>query len=408
MNDDGGLARAGAGDGTALRELLLEEGDDFVEAAYLALLNRRPDAHGGPEYLRALRDGRPKLAILYELYSSPESRRLGADVPGLVEAFAREGIGEAPGAARAAASIQSAEQLLVIEDPHQFIAMAYRVLLKRPADLEGIASYKTRMHEGFSRTRVLHDLFSSDERRRLGTELPGLRAAFRREGLGLPDEAGGAGAGELEQPAQTLAQLLGLHGAAFVQCAHLTLLKRPVEEALLYQQVARLRAGESKLQLLSELASSPPAAAAASRLPGLSATLSRYRLARVPLLGAVLRRFVDVEGNTPAERRARGSEQRVLALEAALAEQLERFEREGQRAEARARELREASHALETRIASLERSDVALRKLTERYMERAPELDPGAAAAASHVPAARLVLDARAEEIYRDLRKADR
>ena len=48
-----------------LQELLLENGEDFVEAAFMALLKRRPDANGGRIYLRALRNGTNKLQILY-------------------------------------------------------------------------------------------------------------------------------------------------------------------------------------------------------------------------------------------------------------------------------------------------------------------------------------------------------
>ncbi len=189
-----------ADDGAALRELLLEEGDDFIEAAYLALLHRKPDARGGPAYLRALRNGTPKLAILYELHASDESRRIGAEVPGLIQAFTREGIGEAPGAARAAAAIRSAEQLLVIDDPDRFVTLAYRVLLKRPVDLDGLANCKTRMRDGIARTQILHELYSSGERQRLGTELSGLREAFRRDGLALADGTDGPGPVEPARP----------------------------------------------------------------------------------------------------------------------------------------------------------------------------------------------------------------
>lgn len=397
-------------DGTALRELLLEEGDDFIEAAYLALLHRKPDARGGPAYLRALRSGTPKLAILYELHSSDESRRIGAEVPGLVEAFAREGIGEAPGAARAAAAIRSAEQLLVIDDPDRFVTLAYRVLLKRPVDLDGLANCKARMRDGIARTRILHELYSSGERQRLGTELPGLREAFRRDGLALADGMDGPGPLQPVQPAQSLAQLLEKQGSDFVECAFLTLLKRPPEAAVLYRQAARLREGESKLQLLGELAALPEGAPAAGRVPGLAAALSRRRLARLPLLGGLVRAFGGIEGDAPAERRARASEQRILALEAALAGQVERFERADLRAEAIARQALDTARELEVRLASLERSDVALRRLMARYMADAPELDPPPLAPAQeqHVPASSLALDLRAEEVFRTLRQTER
>ncbi len=405
MDEQAGLATAGPDDG-ALRALLVEEGDEFIEAAYMALLGRRPDAVGGPSYLRALRGGTPKLAILYELYSSDESRRLGIEVPGLAAALAREGIGEDAGAARAAAAIQSAEQLLVIEDPDTFLKTAYRVLLKRPADLAGVASYKERMRDGTSRTRILHELFSSDERARLGSQLPGLREAFRREGLALAD--GGAARAEPVRPAQSLPQLVALRGAAFVECAYVTLLKRPPDEGELYRQAARLREGDSKLQLLDELAAAPQAAAAVRELAGLPEALGRRRRARLPVIGAVVRMLGDVEGDSQLERRARAGEERVEALEAALGEQVARFDKAALRSEASAQQAMQAAHDLERRIASLERSSAILRKLVARYMEDVPELDLPVPAGEPREPAVRLAVDARAEEILRDLRQADR
>lgn len=406
MDEEAGLAAAAAYDGAALHALLREEGDEFIEAAYLALLNRRPDAVGGPSYLRALRSGTPKLAVLYELYSSDESRRLGIEVLGLVQAFTRAGLGEDAGAARAAAAIQSAEQLLVIDDPDRFLKMAYRVLLKRPGDLEGVASYKERMRDGTTRTRILHELYSSDERARLGTELSGLREAFRREGLRLAD--GGAPKAEPVQPAQTLAQLMALRGAVFVESAYVTLLRRRPDEAELYRQAARLREGDSKLKMLSELAAFPPAAQAVRLVIGLSDALRRRRMARLPLVGALIRLLGDVEADSSVERRARANEERIAALEQALSEQVTRFEKTGLRSDTLVQQSAEVARELAVRIASLERSSAILRKLLARYMVDAPELDLPASADAPREPAVRLAVDARAEEILRDLRKVDR
>ena len=400
MDEYAGLHAPGIND--TLRALLAEEGDEFIEAAYMALLNRRPDAMGGPGYLRALRSGTPKLAILWELYASSESRGMGIEMPGLLEAFSSEGIGEDPSAARAAAAIQSAEQLLVIDDPDSFLRMAYRVLLKRPADLAGVTSYKERMREGTTRTRILHELFSSDERARLGTGLPGLREAFGREGLSLAD---GAAATTPVQPAESLAVLMAQCGASFVECAYISLLKRRPDESELYRQVARLRAGDSKLQVLEELAASSQAAAAVRQLTGLSDALGRRRRARLPLVGAWVR---GTEGDSPVERRARASEERIAALEAALGEQVDRFEKAGLRAEATAQKSMQEAREIEVRIASLERSSAILRKLVARYMAEAPELDLPAAAGLTREPSVRLAVNARSEEVLRDLRKIER
>ena len=72
--------------GIALNELLLEKGDEYIVAAYMALLKRRPDATGGRTYLRALRNGTSKVQILHKLFMSSECHRDEIDLPGLNDA----------------------------------------------------------------------------------------------------------------------------------------------------------------------------------------------------------------------------------------------------------------------------------------------------------------------------------
>ena len=66
-----------------LNTLLGHHGRQFVECAYLTLLNRQPDPGGMLYYLQRLRSGAPKLQILRELYTSDEGRMSGADLPWL-------------------------------------------------------------------------------------------------------------------------------------------------------------------------------------------------------------------------------------------------------------------------------------------------------------------------------------
>ncbi len=395
-------------DNTALRQLLLEEDEDFIEAAYLALLKRRPDARGGAAYLRDLRNGTRKEEILYKLYTSDESRRIGADLPGLTQVFASHGMGDFSGAAARAAKILRAEQLLVIGDAEEFIALAYQVLLKRPADKEGAANRVARMKDGVAKTQILHELFTSPECRRLGTELPGLREAFRREGLDLPAGADPSDGGDLLQPAKTLDELLALQGDAFLECAHVTLLNRPAPPETLHRQAERLHDREAKLELLDELASSREGAAGARRVAGLSAALQRRHLGRLPIVGGLVRLLLGGEGNSLGERRLRASEQRLAALEAMVRRELGRLEQDGLRADEVARQRQDAAHDLEVRVASLERSTIALRQLFERCLATAPDLQAGETSSVPPEPAGQLALDVRTEEVFRDLHKVKR
>ena len=178
---------------TELSEILLEEGEEFVEAAYRALLKRRPDATGGRTYMRALRNGTSKLQVLYELSRSADCLRAGGEIPGLTEACARERIGKQSDEPKIAAPVEAtqithAEQLLVLEDHTKLIEIAYWVLLKRAPDPEGIENYMGKLKSGAGKTPFLHELFTSVECREIGVELPGLRDAFAREGLDVVDE----------------------------------------------------------------------------------------------------------------------------------------------------------------------------------------------------------------------------
>ena len=131
-----------------LDELLVEDGEEFVEAAYQALLKRRPDATGGRIYLSALRRGTSKLRVLYELSLSDDCIRAGGHIPGLQKAFVREGIGveviEPPVIAPPSyvLRITRAEQLLSLTTTDEFIDATYWVLLKRAPDAEGVESYR--------------------------------------------------------------------------------------------------------------------------------------------------------------------------------------------------------------------------------------------------------------------------
>ena len=132
--------------GTELSELLNEDGEEFVEAAYRALLKRRPDSIGGPACLKDMKNGSSKLQILHEISVSDECRIAGGMVDGLTEAHAEERLIEKTRNGRPTAppeilKISHADQLLVIDDHHQLIKAGYWLLLGRAPDAlgEGLA-----------------------------------------------------------------------------------------------------------------------------------------------------------------------------------------------------------------------------------------------------------------------------
>ena len=382
-----------------LDELLVEDGEEFVEAAYLALLKRRPDATGGRIYLSALRSGTSKLRVLYELSLSDDCIRAGGDIPGLREAFVREGIGvaviEPPVIAPPSfvLRITRAEQLLLLAATDEFIEATYWVLLKRAPDAEGVESYRARMQDGANKEQILFEIFTSNECRHLGIELPGLRDTLARAGIHVAEPVVVPPPPDLpEQPEMTLAKLLDLEGSQFVESAFAALLKRTPDEEGLHHRLGQLLAGTSKIQILDEMSASQEAIPAGANISGLPSALKRYHFSQVPAIGRIFALFADVEGNSVAERRGRAAEQRLLTLEAELVERLEQVERckdEIAVIEQRALALRQDSDA---RIASLEKSVLGLRQL----IEQAPQSSQ------------RVALDLRTEEIVRDLKNAQR
>ena len=380
-----------------LDELLVEDGEEFVEAAYQALLKRRPDATGGRIYLRALQSGTGKLRVLYELSLSDDCMRAGGDIPGLQEAFAREGIGAEPIEPPVNSSpdyvlrITRAEQLLLLATTDEFIEATYWLLLKRAPDPEGVENYRARMQDGVIKEQILFEIFTSDECRGLGVELPGLRDTLQRAGIQIPEAVVVPPLPDLPAPPEmTLTELLSLGGGQFVESAYAALLKRTPGKDGLQQRLEQLLAGMSKIQILDEISATPEAVLARANISGLPSALKRYHFSQVPVIGWIFALFADVEGNSVAERRGRAVEQRLSILQAHLVErlkQVERYKDEIATTEQRELALRQDSDA---RFASLEKSVLGLRQLIEQVPHSSQ----------------RVAFDLRQEEIARDLKNA--
>ena len=67
--------------------LMQYQGQQFVEATYVTLLKRLPDADGLNFYLGRMHDGVSKFQILREIFFSQECRDAGIELPGLREAL---------------------------------------------------------------------------------------------------------------------------------------------------------------------------------------------------------------------------------------------------------------------------------------------------------------------------------
>jgi glycosyltransferase involved in cell wall biosynthesis len=123
-----------------------------------------------------------------------------------------------------------------------------------------------------------------------------------------------------------LDDLLHLNGIQFVEGAYRTLLLRQPDESGMRFYLTRLLSGTPKIQILSEIFSSEEARDLAVTLPGLVAAIRWYRLSRIPIFGAVIRSFPNVESNSVLATRLRAVEQEIYSNHRSFDLQLSKLE----------------------------------------------------------------------------------
>ena len=122
--------------------------------------------------------------------------------------------------------------------------------------------------------------------------------------------------GNEQSDISTLQELLSFHGRSFVSCAYRILLGRDPDPTGMQFYRERAHAGQSKMQILAEIALSDEGKLRRANIVGLEQALRIYRLSYIPVFGALI---------TFAMNRTRGSRKRVM--ERALTEQIyQRFE----------------------------------------------------------------------------------
>ena len=159
-----------------LKDVLAQDGAEFLGAAYLLMLGRPVDPEGFRNYDARLRSGASKLSILAELRASTEGQAYGANVPDPLAVLAQggleEGIGSMHGGLYPVAT--NIKELLALDDL-AFIDCAYKSLLKRAPDAIGLNNYLKLIRSGVAKMRVLSQLFFSAEGRKAAPSLRGLR-----------------------------------------------------------------------------------------------------------------------------------------------------------------------------------------------------------------------------------------
>jgi FkbM family methyltransferase len=123
--------------------------------------------------------------------------------------------------------------------------------------------------------------------------------------------------------AQDLRTLLQHQDGHFIQCAYMTVLKREPDPQGFDHYVGRLRGGDAKLQILSDLYSSSEAREIGASLPWLLRALRRHKLSRLPVIRLVLNSVSSRESTLDLANRLRILEQKQFLLEQHIEEQRE-------------------------------------------------------------------------------------
>jgi hypothetical protein len=280
-----------------LDHLLSLDDSQFLAAIYKHLLGRHVDPAGFRDYHARLRGGASRLQIMAEIRDSDEGRRHGSDLPGLAEAMI-----SAPDTAAPPPSARPSLRSLFRLSDEAFVDALHWALLDHPATNDERVLHAERLRAGLPKMTLLADMLAQASPPDAEQRIEGLDAILPALSKGLCPVA------------LDLEDLLSLHDAAFVDCAYLTLVGRRPDEQGLAHYTARLRAGHAKIAVADELWRSSEGRRVGSTLPGMAKASSRWRAARLPLLGAVLRAVLAIEGDSPAERRARVLENRLERL----------------------------------------------------------------------------------------------
>lgn len=227
------------------------------------------------------------------------------------------------------------EDVLALEGA-EFLGRAYVAMLGRPIDPDGFRHYEAKLRSGTNKRSILTELADSAEGR-------AYRTSALRDNSTRTDSDGVQSLGDRfcktgSDPnliAADIEGLLALDDLEFVTCSYRTLLGREPDSPGIEHYLRRLRAGAAKLRLVSELIASPEGRQAGTTLPGLRAAVSRHRLATIPVIGWCYRRFRQMEGDSPIERRLR-------AIETAISRLVREQQREAQELDAAAEKVARA------------------------------------------------------------------
>lgn len=200
-------------------------------------------------------------------------------------------------------------------DNSAFVQQLYLRLLGRTADPGGRKLYAEKLDAGLSKDEVYTALATSEE----GMRYANRRAAVRQSSLVAQHPVVAA---TVQPPTlvvvESVNDLLVLNGAIFVATVYRVLLNREVDPDGARTYLNLLRAGWTKLHVITALAKSEEARRVARTLSGLSQAAHNYRRAQRRSWGGwYCRNVLGMESDLPADR-----ERRALVFRLVLSEEV--------------------------------------------------------------------------------------
>jgi glycosyltransferase involved in cell wall biosynthesis/SAM-dependent methyltransferase len=171
-----------------VRSIMQFDGEQFVEKAYLWALRRAADPDGLKHYCGQLENGVSKRKVLEQLISSKEAQDSGVDVSTMRRALKNHRFWRVlmSGDTRRTnsnvdniGSVRTFEALMGCNG-QRFVQEAYLMLLRRPADDDGLDFYLGQLLSGAPKIQILAEMASSKEATVTGAKVDGLGVALFR------------------------------------------------------------------------------------------------------------------------------------------------------------------------------------------------------------------------------------
>lgn len=228
---------------SSVAELLEEGAGTFLPCAYALLLGREIDLSGLGHYQQQLDQGKSRLTILRDIARSREFRQRGVAVPPELHApdgFRLPLLRSIRGVFTRRRSASSLREVLALDDV-AFVRAAYRLVLDRDADPEGMRHYLSLLRQSGDKYTILSDLRRSPEFKANAKPTSGLsRVWYARARARL---FGGA----------NVPAIFALNDTTFVEAAYQTVLGREPDSDGLRHYLTWLRATGGKREILLDM-----------------------------------------------------------------------------------------------------------------------------------------------------------